>query len=75
MNENFVWKKTEASTQLTKEALQQITYAMSFQYGTATKAVRMVPVIKYSFRLGNLVAAYLPCMWQNYCCVSLTFAR
>ena len=33
---------------------------MSFQYGTATKAVRMVPVVKYAVKLGNTASGYLP---------------
>eukprot|EP00548_Thalassiothrix_antarctica_P021134 CAMPEP_0194179776 /NCGR_PEP_ID=MMETSP0154-20130528/13179_1 /TAXON_ID=1049557 /ORGANISM="Thalassiothrix antarctica, Strain L6-D1" /LENGTH=790 /DNA_ID=CAMNT_0038895255 /DNA_START=366 /DNA_END=2738 /DNA_ORIENTATION=+ len=63
-NENYVWKpeKEDSSrvTQLTKQKLQQITYSMTFQYGTATKAVRMVPVIKYSVRLASTFVSYLP---------------
>jgi len=42
-----------------------MTYEMSFQYGTASKAVRMVPVVKYSVRLGNLATSYLPCECCN----------
>jgi hypothetical protein len=40
---------------LVRETLQQITFTMSFQYTTATKAPRDIPVIRYSSRLANQV--------------------
>jgi hypothetical protein len=63
-NENFVWRpwsNGSECTPLTKETIQDMTYAMSFQYGTASKAVRMVPVVKYAFKLGNTAAGWLSC--------------
>ena len=42
-----------------------MTYAMSFQYGTATKAVRMVPVVKYAVKLGNAASGYLPDIYDR----------
>jgi hypothetical protein len=63
LNENFVWRpwsNGDNCTPLTKEAIQKMTYSMSFQYGTATKAVRMVPVVKYAVKLGNIASGYLP---------------
>lgn len=32
-----------------------VTYQMSFKYGTATKATRDIPLIKYAKKLGNQV--------------------
>ena len=47
------------STPLTKEQLQIATYFQSYQYGTATKAVRGIPVIYYSTRLANMCMGYV----------------
>jgi hypothetical protein len=44
---------------LTKEKLELATYAMSFQYSTATKAVRLVPVLYYSTRCAETVLKYI----------------
>jgi hypothetical protein len=41
--------------------MQSIVYEMSFQYGTATKAVRKVPVVLYSKRLAETAIGFLPC--------------
>eukprot|EP00978_Attheya_sp_CCMP212_P040323 scaffold218766_cov50-Attheya_sp.AAC.2 len=59
LNENFVWRKNESSTALTKEMLQQCTYCMAFQYGTASKAIRHVPVVEYSKRLSSMAMGYV----------------
>jgi hypothetical protein len=48
-----------SGTPLTKLQLEKMTYHMSFQYSTATKAVRNVPVLYYSSRLANVVMGYL----------------
>jgi hypothetical protein len=41
--------------------MQSIVYEMSFQYGTATKAVRKVPVVLYSKRLAEAAIGFLAC--------------
>lgn len=42
-NENACWGPA-GCTPLTRENLQNMTYQMSFKYGSATKAVREIPV-------------------------------
>ena len=59
LNENAVWKPCSGTSPLTKDILQLITYHMTFQYGTATKAVRSVPVVYYSSRLANMGMGYI----------------
>jgi len=63
LNENVILKPpgkfSEGGSALTKKKLQLCTYHMAFQYGTATKAVRDVPVVKYSKRLAGNVMGYL----------------
>jgi hypothetical protein len=66
LNENFVWRKNEDSTPLTKEMLQQCTYCMAFQYGTASKAIRHVPVVEYSKRLSNMAMGYVGCKCEPF---------
>ena len=44
---------------LTKNMLQVCTYHQSFQYGTATKTVRAVPVVHYSQRIANQFMGYV----------------
>lgn len=56
LNENFT---PQVGTSLTCDVLQKITYHMSFQYGTATKAVRSVPVVYYSSRLAAMGMGYI----------------
>jgi len=59
LNENAVWRAGPNATSLTKEQLQIATYFQSYQYGTATKAVRGIPVIYYSTRLANMCMGYV----------------
>lgn len=59
LNENAVWKPADSCTPLTKEKLQLCTYHQSFQYGTATNAVRAVPVVHYSTRIANQFMGYV----------------
>jgi Piwi domain len=40
---------------LDRDALEQITFRMSYSYSSATKATRNIPVISYSCRLANQV--------------------
>lgn len=71
LNENLRYRpdgNPTVATALTKEKLQKLVYLMSFQYGTATKAVRRVPVVGYSKRLAEIVLGCLPC---KALCVSL----
>eukprot|EP00593_Proboscia_inermis_P009976 CAMPEP_0171325968 /NCGR_PEP_ID=MMETSP0816-20121228/117145_1 /TAXON_ID=420281 /ORGANISM="Proboscia inermis, Strain CCAP1064/1" /LENGTH=225 /DNA_ID=CAMNT_0011825289 /DNA_START=1396 /DNA_END=2073 /DNA_ORIENTATION=+ len=56
LNENF---SPNGGTPLSSDVLQRITYHMTFQYGTATKAVRSVPVVYYSSRLANVGMGYI----------------
>jgi len=58
LNENAVWKPNAVCTSLTKEMLEICTYHQSYQYGTATKAVRAVPVVAYSMRIANLFMGF-----------------
>ena len=58
LNENAVWGP-KGCTALTKENLQEFTHQMSYRYGSATKAVREVPIIKYSKKLANQVLSSL----------------
>ena len=53
LNENIV--TVDGCSQLTPDNFQKMTYWMSFLYGTATKAVRLVPVLYYSERLANSI--------------------
>lgn len=57
-NENACWGPA-GMTPLTKENLINVTYQMSFKYGTATKATRDIPLIKYAKKLGNQVLSTL----------------
>jgi len=65
LNENAVWKVDGPCTPLTREKLQLATYHQSFQYGTASKAVRSVPVCFYSKRLSNMVMGYISYIREN----------
>lgn len=49
----------DGASPLSKEKLECATYQMSFQYSTATKAVRAVPVLFYSTRLARVVVGYV----------------
>lgn len=63
LNENLVWKNASHVTPLTRDTLQEMTYHMSYQYATATKCVRMVPVVYYSQRLANIASGYIGCKY------------
>ena len=65
MNENAGHKR-DGGSKLSKELLEQATYEMSFQYSTATKAVRLVPVLYYSSRCAETVIKYLRCLKQEH---------
>lgn len=49
----------EAATPLTREKLERLIYHMSFQYTTATKAVRLPPVIGYSKKSADIMMMYI----------------
>jgi len=49
----------EGATALNKKKLELATYHMSFQYSTATKAVRAVPVVFYSSKLAKQFMGYI----------------
>jgi len=60
LNENAIWKSSQGSDKpLGKELLQHVTYYQSYQYGTATKAVRGIPLIYYSRRLAHRAMGYV----------------
>ena len=59
LNENAVLKAGEKCTPLTREILENLTNLMSYQYSTATKAIRMVPVVYYGSRLAKMTIKYL----------------
>lgn len=53
-NENFLFcGKTDGRTPLTRDKLEKLTYHLSFQYTTATKAPRSIPIVHYSKSLAN----------------------
>ncbi len=66
VNENSIVPKhlLGRGTELTAEILQKLTFAMSFQYGTATKSVRHVPVVLYSKRLAEQMIGYVNCKFD-----------
>jgi hypothetical protein len=59
LNENTAHVRGVGRSELTKEKLELATYAMSFQYSTATKAVRLVLVLYYSTRCAETVLKYI----------------
>jgi len=68
LNENAVWlpQPPPVSSPLTRETLELITYHMAFQYGTATKAVRSLPVLKYSSRLAEMGLNYFSTLRNDH---------
>mmetsp|Transcript_15832 Transcript_15832/g.24306 ORF Transcript_15832/g.24306 Transcript_15832/m.24306 type:complete len:1247 (-) Transcript_15832:149-3889(-) len=65
-NGNFISSALPSgATPLSREKLEQMTYDMAYSYGTATKAVRMVPVVKYSARLANQIVSSLGYLISN----------
>ena len=57
-NENAVWGP-KGRTALNRERLMNMTYQMSYKFGSATKATREIPVLKYAKKLGNQVLSGL----------------
>jgi hypothetical protein len=45
-------------TQLGEDELKNLTYGLSFQYGTATKATRSISVLQYADKLANSSLGY-----------------
>ena len=67
LNENYVWKPTSGKgSPLTADMIKKVTFAMSHQYGTATKATRMIPVIHYARRLAETAIGYVKCKFKNF---------
>eukprot|EP00560_Eucampia_antarctica_P000688 CAMPEP_0197840494 /NCGR_PEP_ID=MMETSP1437-20131217/45641_1 /TAXON_ID=49252 ORGANISM="Eucampia antarctica, Strain CCMP1452" /NCGR_SAMPLE_ID=MMETSP1437 /ASSEMBLY_ACC=CAM_ASM_001096 /LENGTH=214 /DNA_ID=CAMNT_0043450117 /DNA_START=692 /DNA_END=1336 /DNA_ORIENTATION=- len=59
-NENSIWQPDDGpSTLLTRDKLEEMVYHMSFQYGSATKAVRLIPIIHYSKKVAGIFLGYL----------------
>jgi hypothetical protein len=52
-NENFMYRQEANHSQLHKTALENVTFGLSFQYGTASKATRSMSVIYYAERMAN----------------------
>jgi hypothetical protein len=65
---------TDGTTELTPEVLQQYTYCMCFQYGTASKAPCLLPVLLYGTRAGNIVLGYADYVMQT-CNFSIPSSR
>ena len=60
LNENEYHRPSnQAATPLTREKLERLVYHMSFQYTTATKAVRLPPVIRYSKKSADIMMMYI----------------
>ena len=60
LNENEYHRPSnQAATPLTREKLERLVYHMSFQYTTATKAVRLPPVIGYSKKSADIMMMYI----------------
>jgi len=58
LNENACWGPAKC-TALTRENLMNLSYQMCHKYGSASKSVRELPVIKYAKKLGNQVLSGL----------------
>jgi hypothetical protein len=60
-NENLIFqpKSSGSCTPLDRDNLQNLTFCLSFQYGTATKAPRLPAVLQYSARLSNVAMGYV----------------
>lgn len=61
----------EDETPLTQENLEHLIYHMSFQYTTATKAVRLPPVIGYSKKSADIMMMYIN--YQRESCRLVTY--
>jgi len=60
LNENGIAKRVpRGASELSQEKLQRCIYHMSFQYSTATKAVRLPPVIGYSKKAADSLMMYV----------------
>ena len=57
LNENAI-ANTYGGSPLTRDFLERATFELSYLYSTATKAVRLVSVLKYSNRLAEMVHKY-----------------
>jgi hypothetical protein len=51
--------ENHTNQRLDPQTLQNLTYALSFQYGTATKSTRFPALLNYSSRLANTVLGYM----------------
>jgi len=56
-NENYT-RTPPGGTSLTRDILEQMCYHMSFQYGTATKSTRLLPILKYAERAATHARNY-----------------
>jgi Piwi domain len=57
-NENLFSRPTGMCSELNVDKLKLLTYHMSFLYGSASKAPRLPPVLKYGDKTGNAVMSY-----------------
>lgn len=66
-NENLLFRPISShnTSPLNKENLPRLTYALSFQYGTATKSPRLPAVLQYSARLAMTALGYLDSLFSN----------
>lgn len=53
------------STRLSRDVLENLTYHMSFLYSTASKAIRLVPVVYYGARLAKITLKILPYLLRD----------
>lgn len=58
LNENANPNNDGKCTVLDKEKLQLLTYHQSFFYGTASKAIRTIPLVHYSTKLANTISGF-----------------
>jgi Piwi domain len=65
-NENFCFTPASArASPLDGYILEQLTYNQSYQYGTATKAIRLPAVVLYSNRLAMLSVSLLSYLFDQ----------
>ena len=66
-NENLIFKPKlkDNTTALTRDALENLTFCLSFQYGTATKAPRLPAVLQYAARLSNVAIGFVDYLFMG----------
>ena len=49
----------DGGSQLTKREMENLTFGLSFHYGSATKATRLISALHYADKLANACLGYL----------------